>query len=932
MGLRNTKYDNVRYTLYHDSIGNVEIDAPIGWDEDSLEYSRNTKYHGVFTLFSNNLEFYGNSRTIIKNIYDTYGINEKLRLTKEVLEQDKSQVNTMLWVEEYTGFLDFTTYSLSEDKAVCKFNSSNLATLIKSREGIDIEIERETTLDNKSISKINSELVVLTEKDVLKVDQWTLEEPTTYVGGFVTPSFPLLKNISKQHLYDPADVTSSLYGTNGFPASDNFFWVRTEASNVGINLNIDIDINASATFSSSSFYLKRYTWDGSNYILKNSYRLGALPNTNVKKNITFNIDITLELDDSFLLEMLMPYYSDTGQTTLTIYDCNITSSEKSNYTTTKRDNKFVFIEDLLDKLTTIITNKNNIFKSEYFDKQLGIGGGTGFTSGLWIRNFNESAERYKSPKISWKDIISSLDAVFCIGYGIEKQGLKEISVVEDKKYFYQNVVTLSLPQQVSNVTREVYTDGFFNELEIGFSKSGGYESEMGLDEPNAKTNWSTFVTAIKNKYSKVSKVRADSYGKEFARRKPQDIYPTEDTKYDEHNWFLDIKDNGNGFTEKLWADRFEKKPTGVFSPDTLTNIWFSPFNCFLRHSWWFSQGFEKDLYKYTKFTSSTGNSDLKTQLIGGDEYSEKGDILNYFLDRPRLVPELIKFEHPINSNIRETLKGTTNIGGREIPNTYGLIEFVNEYGETEKGYLKSLKPNGKGEWEIIKSNDKPRKAQKAEITVNLALDIFDIDTVDISIVDANANSAPIIGTLSFVSKTSNSVSLSWTAASDLNLDGYYVYYKENTSPTWILFSTETSATTSKTVTGLTGYTSYDFSIIAFDNGIPVLSSNRSNIITEVTNDNIAPIVGTLSSNTATSSSISLTWTEATDNVAVTGYFIYYKLTTDTSWSSINVFNVLSYEVTGLLYNSSYDFKVQAYDGSLNVSSDSNIVTNFTITS
>ena len=50
------------------------------------------------------------------------------------------------------------------------------------------------------------------------------------------------------------------------------------------------------------------------------------------------------------------------------------------------------------------------------------------------------------------------------------------------------------------------------------------------------------------------------------------------------------------------------------------------------------------------------------------------------------------------------LNGYKVIGGKRVPNFYGKVEFTNEYGELEYGWLLSVKPNGKGEFTILKAN------------------------------------------------------------------------------------------------------------------------------------------------------------------------------------------------------------------------------------
>jgi hypothetical protein len=219
--------------------------------------------------------------------------------------------------------------------------------------------------------------------------------------------------------------------------------------------------------------------------------------------------------------------------------------------------------------------------------------------------------------------------------------------------------------------------------------------------------------------SLVSKYRADSYGKEFARRKPFAKFGTEDTKYDTDVFLLDLKKgNNNLFQERVWQDDFAKEPTGIFSPDTANGLRFSPFNMLLRHGWVIGSGLAKYATEKVRYASSTANSQLKTQLrsdeaykldtsaiLGnGNEYAENGNIINAELNKPRFIPEWIEFEHECTFEIMQLIQGSTIIQGKKILNLYGTIQFTNEKNQVEKGFLFSLKPNNKGSWVILKSN------------------------------------------------------------------------------------------------------------------------------------------------------------------------------------------------------------------------------------
>jgi len=246
---------------------------------------------------------------------------------------------------------------------------------------------------------------------------------------------------------------------------------------------------------------------------------------------------------------------------------------------------------------------------------------------------------------------------------------------------------------------------YYSSLEFGYLLGGDkYEEAFGLDEFNSRNTFTTIISKFKNIYSKLSEYRADSYGLEFTRRKQKITSQTEDTNGDNDIWLLDLKRKlTTGFETRKWQTDFEKKPTGIYSADTVLNLRFSPINCLLRHAWWFTAGFTKNLTDRVRYSTSKANSKLKTKLIGGIERAENEDIINSELANPRFVPEEIEFEHVCDFEIMQQINGYSIILGKRIMNVYGLVEFINEKNEKEKGFLLNLKPNGKGQWKLLKS-------------------------------------------------------------------------------------------------------------------------------------------------------------------------------------------------------------------------------------
>ena len=94
MGSIDLGYKNrVRFTLSHPIKGSLVIAEPFGWTDDEKEYSRHKKYHGIFTKFSNSLEFIEDGADFINEVRDAYNINAEITLLKEGLESFREFLN-----------------------------------------------------------------------------------------------------------------------------------------------------------------------------------------------------------------------------------------------------------------------------------------------------------------------------------------------------------------------------------------------------------------------------------------------------------------------------------------------------------------------------------------------------------------------------------------------------------------------------------------------------------------------------------------------------------------------------------------------------------------------------------------------------------------------------------------------------------------------
>ena len=188
--------------------------------------------------------------------------------------------------------------------------------------------------------------------------------------------------------------------------------------------------------------------------------------------------------------------------------------------------------------------------------------------------------------------------------------------------------------------------------------------------------------------------------------------------------------------------------------------------------------------------------------------------------------------------------------------------------------------------------------------------------------DAEAPTAP--SGLTATAKTATSITLGWTASTDnVGVKAYDVYLGTT--------RVGTSATTSYTVTGLTGGTSYAFTVRARDAAgnasppsAPVTASTQSSGPDPGPSpgvDSQAPSAPTgLAATAWTATSVTLGWSASTDNVGVAGYDIYRGDQLVTSVPSTST----SYTVTGLTASTTYAFTVKARDAAGNRSAPTTI--------
>lgn len=768
-------FQKYRYSL-RSSLGIIYISEPINWNEDNKTFKRSTDVHGVFSSLSSDLEFYvgegedGGGYNYLKKVYNTMSINAVVLLVKE-------ENISGIWSEVYRGYFDFSTYVSGPYKISLKFNESGLYEKIKARQSEELEVDRLTTMDGSVIEPLKSESVTLEGRKILIISELKASTavPDTNInisnndGDILLTEFgPICSfNWNGDREYNACVVPLTMIAEqsgnvqtisdykcnvntqdwNIREASSSACMFYDEAPNaITLKLDIDIQVRRVGNRDVDRMRVQMIKYGGPLGLTYISHEDLIDIATPVAQQIYSYVnplkEIPLQEGESLCLALHCDRAGTRDDTQFYFDKAKIVIIDETYSDPTEA--KFIMPFEALDRIINIITNKPKRLLSSALGRiengynQDGFASLTGLTNGFWVRQFNTNFIT-----TSFNDFVDSFKAVWQLGYGIEKIGFDENIRVEHISYFYQEVVTIKLNAQPSEITRKCAKDYFYSSITVGYREPSGkvlYEEVLGLDEYNIKNVYTTPITRIENKLINESKYRADSYGTEFARRKPRAKYPEEDTRYDLSVMILDLKRGlNNVFQQRKWADDFfvptpfNRDTTGVYSPETATNLRFSPINTLKRMGYWIKGGFMKNLNEYVRYSSSNGNSKLTTNPIesGGFESSENGNILCSDLNKNLFNPEIISFKFQVSSSLMKQVTGSVIINGTAIMNYYGLVEFINEYNQYEYGFLMSLEPNKEGNWELLSStkriSDKSDKGDcKGYIVPPINLEAYDI--------------------------------------------------------------------------------------------------------------------------------------------------------------------------------------------------------------
>jgi len=725
-----TQSREVEFVLDSERTGSTLLNTdPRNWNDDEKRFELDKDSRGVLRKINTKLEFAKDGFDLLYGHALSYPMDTAISVSKYGKDvTSRNETNRLL----YQSYLDMPKAEFDLDRKLAKvpFTQGGLYDRIKSRWTNKYDLVTPKSADGEDISILSTKYEQVSGREIFRRSVGKVEDNT----GINHPVTPPDKDVARAVVFtiDPNSDTSNIksvrIGAESVPYSGGDYATgqlgsllftrsdrpRTRFINGKVRVRLDpAKVHDGSLRLEKVFY--NYNSSTSSYEYINGSRDPlVIIDTSIQGNVLeydfIDHEVTLQTDQAMALAL----YSNTDDGIGYFYeDTEITITEDDSYPDTQ--SRILFPHELFDRLLEKITGEKGLFISNVLGRT-DLGYDTdgewaylATASGFWARGFNLNEKQYT---ISLKDAFDSFNVEFPLMWFIETKNGKEYVRLEKYEYGHQSFDGVQLGRTVngdfnyikaSNPEISTLYDNLYTGIEIGYEKGGNdYEEVSGLSSPHGSVQFNTsFKGSEENIYLKKSKIRADLEGFELARQKPSNLFPDEDTPYDQDIFFRHVKKVGNQYFMRVWQDDFDLPPQGtlVYSPDTMGNLLLTPFRCLLRHGRLLSTSVYKDPKGQLNWISSNCFSDYTTTKTGEGALYEKGFVLNEDLGQPFITEFLLKFDGKVFQEMVDQIEGFTEINGERVPNYFG--KYLVMVGTTlYEGKLNKVEINGEGKHEI----------------------------------------------------------------------------------------------------------------------------------------------------------------------------------------------------------------------------------------
>lgn len=717
----------------------VLTNDPIGWDDGTYTIKRSEEYKGAFHEYSVPLKFHckGGGKMFIDTVYNNEDIDGRIDVLVE-FDCDSSGTYETL----FNGIIDLSSYETDGEYTTVRIEKSDLLTKLMMRDEINVDLETTTSIGGATITAPQTTTLPM-HSTVIKLSS-SMNTPVAFTetnnNATVNNSF-LYRGLVSHTLEITNNEAANFLGWNDY--SDYGYPGNTTSTSVipeilqGTDSNVQFPavysyeaifqgtfhdlVNGSQTRDGLATLVLAYGRDLASATTVTLFTTGAYNDTTPEYTTSFDTVtygnstgfVFLDYDDKVWL-----YWYLSGTITVGPYsdyrnfefDYDVASFKlEINSRTDATEAKSVMVHEAFNQVVDAIADSDNNFESDFYGRTDsdkisyltdGCGSTIAITNGLNIREFPN-----RPILCSFKDLFQAMDCQHNIGMGIVDGKVR----VEPLDYWYDSATKIITLENVPEYTVKNDNTKYINKIEIGYQK---WESEFkgGLDDVNAKHEYSTIIASVKNQLSKLCKYIASTYTIEFTRRKNINRNQTEDWRYDNDNFLIAcVRDAYGILRPEVFNDSFTLG-TNYNALASAYNIRLTPKRMLLYHLNQITVALQK-IQGDIRFVHGEGNTlfscakDLIAYVeqcyedYNGVALYENQDIAwndaNAANISPIYLPEKYTFEYPLTHAEFNTIKN----------NPYGYIEFYKFSDDIKQGYILSMEykmKTGLTNFELIK--------------------------------------------------------------------------------------------------------------------------------------------------------------------------------------------------------------------------------------
>jgi hypothetical protein len=489
-------------------LNGTEVEEPIGWD--SVEFRANRlESHGIDQEFSTELTFYGLGAKILKAEFDANFINSDTTIIIQQIANGEVKF-TYRGAINYSVYSETNNCKTGDNTILVGIQRDIFTDKFKSRLDNEIDLMSLKDMDGNEVPALNLVPIRTHSQPLPLVANGGNQSKGTDQTIFMDATFPYTSNgWSRDNFckmtpvyWDSTDFKGALFGNTNNTSGYNFditncifvnngsttryfkldvgaiqykmWWLLIQwyASPIPFpfppeGCSMNITLTAHVVDSGGNDVSLDYLWDSPLCYITDDYpphqEICGLTNP-VTANVTIPVGGKLLLyfqwGGNGNIVVGTNYYGTPSEAAVRIQigsDCNgndwkyrVRLSEISESTASITN--VVYIEDYLRRLIYLMTgNPDGLVSNTFSVANQGCYHNNALTTGMLLRNISLPNGATTQIKTSFKSIFESLDAIFCLGWGLElsQDGSYKVRI-EEREYFYSDFIseTFTNPSEV----------------------------------------------------------------------------------------------------------------------------------------------------------------------------------------------------------------------------------------------------------------------------------------------------------------------------------------------------------------------------------------------------------------------------------------------------------------------------------------------------